>query len=65
MLINTCSLTEMRRRTPLFIVIVAVFVPLDETERGREGEKERGEGEEKGEIVGTLFLQFLPHHYRG
>lgn len=57
MLINTCSLTELCRRTLLFIVIVAVIVSLDETERGREREKERG-GEEKGEIVGTLFLQF-------
>lgn len=40
MLINTCSLTEMCRRTLLFIVIVAVIVSPDETERGRE--KRRG-----------------------
>lgn len=64
MLINTCSLTEMCRRTLLFIVIVAVIVSLDETERGREREKERGVGgRERGNrryIISTI----LPHHYR-
>lgn len=60
MLINTCSLTEMCRRTLLFIVIVAVIVSLDETERGREGEKERRERGNRRYIISTI----LPHHYR-